>query len=248
MEQIHTLPFTTQVVAGDQAYDTLIALRNQHADLVPVVLGDDAELEALLEVVADEERSQQEILDQAEQIQVLEWVEQRYQEYQEMMAEFADEFEDEDNEDELDADAEADFEAEEAADETDLSPRLSTIAYDILSGEAKEKVHIGLLPLAQAWQVPAFLKIGNWNECPDAAVHVAFFKYWYEQYGAVVTAISGDTIEFSVARPPETIEQARILAHQQYMYCADIVDQGVETEENLAHTLLNADNWFFWWD
>lgn len=246
MEQIDTLPFITQVVAGDLAYDTLIALRDQHADLVPVVLGDDEELEALLEVVADEDRSQQDILDQAEQIGVPEWVEARYQEYQALMAEFADELDEEEQDDELAT--EADFEAEEAADEADLSPRLSTIAYDILSGEAKEKVHIGLLPLTQAWQVPAFLKIGNWNECPDAAVHVAFFKYWYEQYGAVVTAISSDTIEFSVARPPETIEQARILAHQQYMYCADIVDQGVETEENLAHTLLNADNWFFWWD
>ncbi len=247
MEQLQELPFTSQVVAGVDAYDTLIALRKQEANQVPVVVGDDEEVERLLEVTAEDERSQQEILTEAEDIDVLEWVEQRFQEYQQMMAEFADE-EDGDADEEIEDADEHEFEFDENDDDAETMPHLSTIAYDIVSGEAKEKVHIALLPISHPWQAPAYLKIGGWNECPDAAVHVAFFKYWFEQYGAVVTAISGDTIEFSVARPPETMEQALILARQQYMYCADIVDQGVETEENLAKTLLNSDNWFFWWD
>ncbi|WP_414650247.1 DUF4253 domain-containing protein, partial [Duganella sp.] len=34
----------------------------------------------------------------------------------------------------------------------------------------------------------------------------------------------------------------------QYLYCADIVDQGTESIEALAATLLNARVWYFWWD
>jgi hypothetical protein len=44
------------------------------------------------------------------------------------------------------------------------------------------------------------------------------------------------------------MEEARRLAHEQFIYCADIVHQGVQTESNLAQTLLGSGNWFFWWD
>ncbi len=244
MEKLQGLPFAVQTVHGELAYDTLIGLREQHTELTPVVLGDDEEVERLLEMAEEDERDFAQILAAANDINVTTWVEEKHQALQAMLAEF----DEADGEfDAADDDDEAEFEMLDD-EEAEFMPHLSTLAYDIVSGEAKPRVHLGLIPVAQSWQVPAFLKIGDWNECPEAAVHVAFFKYWYEQYGAVVSAISSDTIEFSVARPPATPEQARILAHQQYMYCADIVDQGVETEENLAQTLLDADNWFFWWD
>jgi hypothetical protein len=38
------------------------------------------------------------------------------------------------------------------------------------------------------------------------------------------------------------------LAQAQYVYCPDIVDQGVESIEALAATLLGDPRWFFWWD
>lgn len=250
MENLSDLPFALETVHGEAAYETLMSLRSQSQQAIPVVLGDDEELERLLEVSAEDERDYAEILAAANDIDVLAWVAEKHESYLAMMAEYGDAEADlDDDEDEADGDAdEAEFEAGADDDEGDFMPHLSTLAYDIVSGEAKPRVHIGLIPVAESWQVPAYLKIGDWNECPEAAVHVAFFKYWYEQYGAVVTAISSDTIEFSVTRPPLSIEQARVLARQQYMYCADIVDQGVESEENLAQTLLNADNWFFWWD
>ncbi len=77
---------------------------------------------------------------------------------------------------------------------------------------------------------------------------MAFFKSWFERYGAVVTAIGPDTVEFSVANPPKTMEEARILAREQFVYCADIVFQGVQSVENLAKVLVNGGNWYFWWD
>jgi hypothetical protein len=38
------------------------------------------------------------------------------------------------------------------------------------------------------------------------------------------------------------------LAMEQYLYCADIVDQGVESVANLATLLLKQKVWYFWWD
>jgi Domain of unknown function (DUF4253) len=57
-----------------------------------------------------------------------------------------------------------------------------------------------------------------------------------------------DTIELAVERPIQTREDALAVAHEQYVYCADIVQQGTETIEGLAAALLNAPEWFFWWD
>ena len=60
--------------------------------------------------------------------------------------------------------------------------------------------------------------------------------------------MSRDIIEMSVAHPPRTRESALIVAREQYVYCSDIVDQGVGTISNLAATLLNGRIWYFWWD
>ena len=38
------------------------------------------------------------------------------------------------------------------------------------------------------------------------------------------------------------------LALEQYAYCNDIVDQGVETVGRLADGLMKSHNWYFWWD
>lgn len=105
-----------------------------------------------------------------------------------------------------------------------------------------------LVPTTIPWTVPAYLPFGGWNECPHDEVHVAFLRRWYEQYGAELVVMTRDILEFTVARPPQTREQALTLAWEQYGYCADIVDQGTETISNLAASLLNSTVWFFWWD
>ena len=38
------------------------------------------------------------------------------------------------------------------------------------------------------------------------------------------------------------------LALEQYAYCNDIVDQGVETVGRLADGLAKSSYWYFWWD
>ena len=109
-------------------------------------------------------------------------------------------------------------------------------------------VYIALIPTVTSWHIPAHLKAGGWNECPEAKEHCAVFRYWRDRYGAEIVCMSDDTFEMQVSRPPETREQAIELAEEQYGYCADIVDQGVGTIEALAATLLNSKIWYFWWD
>ena len=50
------------------------------------------------------------------------------------------------------------------------------------------------------------------------------------------------------ARKPATRDEAIALAHMQYAYCNDIVDQGTESISRLAAELMAHDWWFFWWD
>jgi len=49
------------------------------------------------------------------------------------------------------------------------------------------------------------------------------------------------------SRPP-TREAALELAREQYVYCSDIVDQGVQTLSALAAVLMQSAWWYFWWD
>lgn len=121
-------------------------------------------------------------------------------------------------------------------------------ARHVLSGKPLAQVWFALVPVAQAWQVPAILKPGGWNDCPDAAVHLALFKRWDERYGARIVSCAFDVIEFVVSRPPATMQQAEQLAREQFVYCSDIVHQGVGTGGSLARLLLNAETWYFWWD
>lgn len=119
---------------------------------------------------------------------------------------------------------------------------------DILSRKPKEVVCLAKIRISKNWEVPAYIGMGGWNECPDAAVLTAFAKRWHEKYGAEIVSITHDIMEFSVSKPPTTKEAAIELAKEQYVFCADIVDQGVGDVFTLAATLLNSNYWYFWWD
>ena len=119
---------------------------------------------------------------------------------------------------------------------------------DVLSGKFKPSVFLGFAKIALPWQLPAVLNYGGWNDCPEAAVHCAFHRKWFTEYGAEITGMSGDIVECLVRSPPRSREAAIQLAWEQFWYCEDIVDQGCGSISNLAATLLNSDYWYFWWD
>jgi Domain of unknown function (DUF4253) len=111
-----------------------------------------------------------------------------------------------------------------------------------------ERVDLGLVSTPNSWEVPAKLSIGGWNECPGPEEHVSVLRYWNRSYGAEFVGYSGDVIELQVSERPGSREEAMKLAHEQYCYCSDIVEQGIGTIENLAAALLVSEVWYFWWD
>jgi len=96
--------------------------------------------------------------------------------------------------------------------------------------------------------IPAHLRWGGWNEHPHAEYHVAAWRAWRDRYGANLIGMTHDTLIMKVEKPPNSRKEAYKLAEEQYLYCNDIVDQGVGSVTNLAAGLLNSKYWFFWWD
>jgi hypothetical protein len=121
-------------------------------------------------------------------------------------------------------------------------------AVDMSRSRPKPQVFIARLPAKNSWEVFAHLRYGDWNECPKPHEHVAIARSWHERFGAEAVAITRDTVEFEVSRPPRNRDEAAALAWEHYWYCHDIVDQGVETINKLAASLLVSKHWFFWWD
>ncbi len=105
-----------------------------------------------------------------------------------------------------------------------------------------------LVPAGESWSVPLSLAYGNWNDCPPAHVHAAICKRWEASHCAYLVAVGPDTIEFRVERSPSTRTAALTLAREHYLYCADIVDQGIGSISALAAHLIDNSVWSFWWD
>lgn len=103
------------------------------------------------------------------------------------------------------------------------------------------------IPVKNPWEVFAYLPFGGWNECPDTPDLMAVTKHWFELYGAVPAVITHDILECMVPEPVSE-EQAARLALEQYMFCADIVEQGVGEVGILAKSLPESTVWYFWWD
>lgn len=130
--------------------------------------------------------------------------------------------------------AEQDGEDDEEEEDFDLEPR--------------ESVTLVLTDAPQAHLTPAVIGFGGWNDVPAPAEVAGILKRWSETCGAEVVAISADVMEFSVARPPMTHEDALALAKEHYLFCPDRVWQGSDTLNQLAAEVFGARTWFFWWD
>jgi hypothetical protein len=104
-----------------------------------------------------------------------------------------------------------------------------------------------LVPAASSPEVAAHLHWGCWNDNPCPDEHVAILRHWQATYDAELVSL-GEQMELRVGAPPTEWDDALRLAREMYVYCYDIVDQGVGSIEALAHLLRNGRSWFFWWD
>jgi hypothetical protein len=127
-------------------------------------------------------------------------------------------------------------------------PQDITSHTDILSGKPLSVVAMALVGTTDPTTLPAIFRFGDWNACPAPEVHVALLRRWRQHYDIEPVSLTGDVLEFRVARPPTVREAAVALAREQYLYCSDIVDQGVGSVLALASMLQDGKYWYFWWD
>lgn len=127
------------------------------------------------------------------------------------------------------------------------APDLSVII-DMKNGQPIQKSYIALIPTDDWTTIPAHLRWGGWNSCPAPEYHVAALRSWRDRYGVELVGLNRDTMNLKASRAPHARTEAMDLAREQYAYCNDIIDQGVETMSALAATLMVSSWWFFWWD
>lgn len=102
------------------------------------------------------------------------------------------------------------------------------------------------VPTTKPYEVFAWIPFGGWNECPDADDMIAICKYWYDNYGAVPSTITLDTLSFYLEKPVASKETALNIAKEQCAFCSEILDLG--GVEDYAAMTYNGCSWFFWWD
>lgn len=222
-----TLPYPHVTVPGASALAEWERLRAEGRGW-PVIVGDDEQLEAIAEQFSleDEPITPAEILAEAETLS-----------FPESLAEWSG----------TDPDLPEPPLGEWPAPGTVQGAGLS-VASDVLSGKPLPLVHILLIPTTRSWEVPAFLRWGDWNASPPPALHVAVLKDWHERFGVELVAINQSTLNLRTVRRPADRETALALAHEHYLYCPDVVDQGVGSLSALAALLMSDDWWYFWWD
>lgn len=220
-------PYELIAVPGSKAMVTVEALQREgrESGFTAVLLGDAEDVAFLVENLGYHEDTPAQILQKAQVIDHAAW-------FVEREAEEPDYF-----------DVPMGFWPEEAEPNNALMAHL-----DILTLRPRKQVYIGKIPTSHSWEVPAYLKLGGWNECPFPEHQVAISKYWHERYGAELVVATRDTVEYQVARPAQNRGEAERLAREQFLYCADIVHQGSQTLNNLTASLLNGTVWYFWWD
>ena len=131
----------------------------------------------------------------------------------------------------------AEFEPEEEDDEItfDTADPVSVLDFE---EEFLDEVLILHVPASNGWEAIANLAWGNFNECPRPEVIAAHARDWHARYGAELCVVCDDTLEFLVRNRPQAQDEAIDLALEMYAFCPDIIDQGVQSVEQLAAVLL----------
>jgi Domain of unknown function (DUF4253) len=120
-----------------------------------------------------------------------------------------------------------------------------TVPKDAISDTFHSAIVIALLPTPEPAHAAAYLRFGGWNDCPPPPVHIALALEWRDRYGAVLVANTYETLEFKVARPVATRDEAERLALEHFHYCRESVP---DTLQAAAAELIGSSIWHFWWD
>lgn len=114
--------------------------------------------------------------------------------------------------------------------------------------ETVEAAALMRIPTPHAYWIPVYLGWGDWNAVPSPLEIAAVARHWGETYGAMLSAIASDQLEFSVARKPATHQEAVALLKEHYCFAPDTYELDRSFLEQAAAELLVLDSWTFWWD
>ncbi|HJZ32772.1 MAG TPA: DUF4253 domain-containing protein [Hyphomicrobiaceae bacterium] len=117
---------------------------------------------------------------------------------------------------------------------------------DLSTRAQDDPVCVILIPTVRSWEAPAYLHFGGWNACPAPWVHVAYAREWSARFGARLVALKHDLLEYEIARPISSREDALAMAAVHAYYGANI-SPAVSIAQHAA-SLLGARLWQFWWD
>lgn len=108
---------------------------------------------------------------------------------------------------------------------------------------------IGLVPVCRPADVPAQIGWLGATNYFDAGYVSAMLRSWEERFNAVLVRIGFDYLHVAVGRVPETAEAALAVAAEQFAFCPDqLLESEHDTVAEYAATLVNADEWYCWWD
>ena len=240
-------PFPFVIVEGQAALSAMADLRASWQDASPVILGTPEQAERLIDLFEEDDKpSPPDTLALAQGHTFDALFEEREAAWRESVARWH----------ALRGDPPATYERTLSEDEaprggwpTGIQPREAPLAlFDPDTGRVLEEVVIALMPTSRSYETAAYTRFGGWNECPQPHFHVAIGREWARQFGARLIINTPNVIEYEVASPVGSREEALALAHQQYRYCRDIVRQGTGTIDTLAAMLLGSRYWLFWWD
>lgn len=80
------------------------------------------------------------------------------------------------------------------------------------------------------------------NECGSVEARLA---KWHKEYGIQIPHAETDFVEIRFITMPRNM---KAFAKEVYMFCPDIVNQELETEEKLAAQIKKNRGLYLWWD
>ncbi|GII62272.1 hypothetical protein Skr01_23570 [Sphaerisporangium krabiense] len=95
--------------------------------------------------------------------------------------------------------------------------------------------------VVMGWQ--GALHHNEWN-VPLAAV----VRSWEDRFAARLVSMGFNTLELSVAAPPQTPAHAVQVAAEHWAFCPDAIVQGAGTLVDYAEQIVGKYTWSFWWD
>ncbi|MEV0408762.1 DUF4253 domain-containing protein [Actinoallomurus sp. NPDC050550] len=108
---------------------------------------------------------------------------------------------------------------------------------------------LGLVPAARGADTVTLCGwTGPLNHTNHTQEISAILRSWEERFGARVVSVGFDTLQVSVAAPPETEEHAHQVATEHLAFCPDNIWQGCGDFEIYADGLVDEESWSFWWD